>query len=359
MESITNQPVISEIDTNEINESIDIDNEGSTNIYHLLIDEYMKCSPATSDYIDSKLYLSMDDNEDLTSEKILYALVQIVLDELKEVGIDFIIDEEDSNQISLLRMIILVRYLVEQNNIKIMLEEHEDEYNEIKNLINTGDQDSIKQYILYIVSNDLLKLLHLKQVYSELDYENLTDKIVNNTRFLEHIEATLDLFVPTSKEVLYTSNEYYVQVVKQVEQDRHDFFYAKTKLKENDIIIRNMTEDYNLDKLGFTYPYWVWCIKDKDLTAYMKVEQKKIIESHKESNKHHIEYYIKRYLTESYVFTHSDLIDLVCHHYHPGMSRNEMRTAMEDMLKIGDWLFTEENKHYMQKIATILMQNHK
>jgi hypothetical protein len=358
MTLITNNAPQTEVEINEIKANIDINNEGSSNIYHILIDEFMKCSSAVTEYIDSKIYLTMDD-EGLTSEKIFYNLVTIVLDEFQEVGIEWVIDDDDMNQVSLLRMIALIRHIVEPFNFQRMLQDNEDEYYEIVDLIASGDQDSIKQLVIYLYNHNLIQTLHLKQVYNELDYDNLTDKVVNDTKFLNHIEAVLSLFKPTPKEVIHTSDEYYFQVVKLVEQDRHDFFEAKNKLKENDIHIRDMTNDYDLDKLEYKYPYWVWCIDPKDLTESKQKEQTKYQELHKENNPHHIEYYIKKFNTERHTFTHLELIDLVCHHYHPKMIRDQMRKSMSYMLDLGTGLFTEENEHYMQEIATILMKNHK
>jgi hypothetical protein len=355
---ITEQTVTTDYDPNLLTEAVDSELEGSTNIYYTLIDELMKCSIAAHSYIDHKVYMTMDD-EDITSEKITYALLQIVLDELKEVGIQVIADEDDFNHIPLLRMIMLIRYVIDPPNINIMLNEHENDYNSIQDLINTGDQDSIKQYLIYLSEHDLIKLLQLKSVFMTLDVDNLTDKFVNNNRFLDHIEEVLKLIHCTPEEVLYTSDEYYPVVVKEVEQDRHDFFIAIDKLKEHGVHVKLKDRDYDLDKLGHRYPYWVWCLDSNKLTDIQRQMQDSYKNLHHISNDHHVEYYLQKLQEDDISLTESDLAKLVCHHYHPNMSRDTMREAMSHMLDLGIGLFSDENKHHMQKLATILMDGHK
>jgi hypothetical protein len=336
------------------------------NIWQGITQNLSKCSPAVETFITNGTYYTFDNEDEMTPDKISIYCLNIVLDELQNVGISLHVDNDELyTYLGYMRLIIVIRYLVDPNVIKSLLEYDELYYNEIVDLISTGDSDTIKQYIIYAYANGLIKKLHLEYSYTVIDYESLTDYIVNNESFIKHMEAILNSFKPLAAEILQTSNTDYIKLITQVEQDRKDFKSAIEKLQTNGSItisneVQEAAKQYDLEKLHENLDVlWVWIKTPIELTKEQKAIQKQIKHKHEIKNNHHLEYYLHKYQKENHVFTADEMILLVCHHYRTHMSREHMRQKMERMITLGNTMFNESNQYYMQKIATILMAGHR
>lgn len=159
---------------------------------------------------------------------------------------------------------------------------------------------------------------YLQRLVDEVEEESSVDLVENLDLIKELIHVT------TNNRSLYKEA---VDKVLNSFEDRLSVSYLKDSI-----------ENYDLDKLraGEVNKFsWAVVTKKEDLSEVEQKYQASIIDEHKKSNRHHMEYYIAH---PKVIIGFDQIVELVCHHFEYGATEEDTLTDTIEM-------FTEDSKN--------------
>lgn len=308
---------------------------------HEQLEDLRQVSANISDYLERRLYLDQFGEEaDVQPIDILQQCYSILLLDLKDLGIDFSLEQEDilgdwftAKHLYHIAKLVSVEFLAEVLNTEELL-------NKVESLLNKDEDIEIFESF-YSVLQVAYPNTYDIQV---LDY--IVPFVTTNETFITYLENTLielrsgdvSLGIPDpTKARLY---------IDKVQRDRK---LVKELVEEVLPYLENIEIDqellnlrintYDLDKLrGDNLKIYSAIDLEDQVPEFLQKYKFKMMTLHHQRSPHHVEYWIHNNKQP----TNTDVVMLVIHHYDSVAQRNEPEQAVKSMVENNSQLFTEE-----------------
>lgn len=313
-------------------------------------DNLRSISATVKEYLATKQYMLDLGPDDYTPKGILFNCYDILVDELREIGITIGFPYEGDLLLS--GYVYLVMKYIE--DIPQLLTE------ETANRIETCLNDTEPSMDMFATIREIINSKKYEHV--ELDY--VINEIYNSDKFISFMKEQLAIY-RENKEYLFSFEinraTRYLAKIRTLRE------YAKkyTKLvvekvfnnKVNKAIIVKLLSEYDLDKIS-PENINIYSVVDNTTVppSICKFAKQKMHEHH-ERAAHHIEYWIDPNKYPRPLLTPENLILLVVHHVEPDKTEREFVCDIEDMIERGVGIFTPTDIETINKIKDCILDN--
>lgn len=323
------------------------------------INQMKTISQAVNTYIHDRLYLMDISEDDVTDLYVMMACYRIILSELKQLGIFLSVDEADifedyytTEHYFYLRKIFDGIYLYD------LFKAHPDIKDDICNILETSESEDHSDTVHIVLDYLISKYPNRYEIERAYSTHN---NIYSNIGLKKHILAIAKTIIPTyniEAESIPQINEF----IKYVNEGRIAFKEAVNKVLIKDTsldkaIMESIIRNYDMDKLAIkdiSKLSWAVLTDPNTLNSDMKKMQIDLIKMHEERNTHHISYYL---VDRERSITKENLVELVCHHFEPNISKDNFWKEVNNMLNTAfkNKLFTDDQIKYINYIADIVI----
>lgn len=308
------------------------------------------------DYIDTGLYkYDFDEEETYTAKDVLGACYNIVLTNLKEIGLYFNTNEDELLQdIFTCGYVYLVAKFISRDNLKSLFKTA-DLSAKVSSLIDAKSDD---KYLFPALVDLVLEFTQTRNLeLTELPY--ISGTIYNDEKFIAYLKDILteienddsvpdiseqDLSAVTSYLAKINAGRQRVKAIALAVADKLvDYGVNLTKLNK-------LIKDYDYDKIApdaidiYAHADTEEEAPSKEIAEY----NKKQLDAHHLRSPHHIEHWLSGIGTD---FTIDDLIMLVCHHAEPGVGVDEFISKVKEMVQKAGNFFDANRMRFVNAIT--------
>lgn len=293
------------------------------------IQELSGVSDLIAQYIDAQLYRMEFDTEDqIGPQDLMIKCYGILLGELKQLGIDLIVDfDEALASIYQADGYVALYQLLNIDYLKSLFTLYTDAQDMIRNVFDTDDSDNDIETDESTFLSDFLIAYRQFNPQDELlqKIERIEDTVVSSVLFKKHIEAILEDCIPQSS----ISSDNIGEISKYIEkivEGRNLFAHVIRMVLKFDSSLNlkylsHAAQLYDLEKVtGTDIAKYCWAVMSNDstLSEQEKKLKAKILDTHTRNQTHHIEYYIYNQIKP----TKENLVELTAHHIEPDSTRD-------------------------------------
>lgn len=291
-------------------------------------------SPACAEFVDTESIQLNRPYDVLTISMTLNALYEIVLTELKALGITYL-DPEDLSDFYLLKFTAYLRDVFSTERVLGFLKRNPELRTALTQHMKAVHDDELQQDIVSIVIAELARAIPQDDILAFLVHSNYDPQLKVTPAFINHFRSILDIDTDVAPADLSVEMKY----VESIYAGRDDFrcaidaickYYPEVLEKKDNVDVTVEMKTYDMDKIAVDVvkKYAVYDTEE-ELPDYLKASAKVYMDRHHVASAHHTEYWIARQKTIS-----PDAAGLACltaHHYRRGMTQAEMFEALEDM----------------------------
>lgn len=310
--------------------------------YYNKIQELSGLSDLVIQYLDAQLYRSEFDTEDqIDPQELMIKCYIIIFGELKEMGVDIIVDWEDAlannyeaDGYVAMYQLLNIDYLVNQFKL----------YSEIQDAIRSifviDDSENTEEIDEASYLQDFLDIYRKFNTNDPLlsKVERIQDRIVSNVFFKKHMEAILNKAIPSSN-INLDNLEIITKYINKIVTGQQIFSRVVNYLLDKCACDRNYMLQaislYDMEKVtGLDIHKYAWAVMTDESTMTEQELQlkKKILFEHESHQTHHAEYYINNQIHPN----ENNLIELVAHHAEPDSTKASFLHDVEEMInKLG------------------------
>lgn len=314
-------------------------------------------SENVTDYLARELYIdSFGVDEDYSPNDILQECYTIVIQELRDLGIIFLMEPEDLlNDWYTAKHIYYLRVLADNSTILSLLKNKEN-FDKFNSLL----QDDME---ISDIAASLVEYLAYKNP-EDTSYQRLlefSDYFQSTERFKAHLQAILDKLATQDPTVEMPNVEKATEYIKKIMASRG----TVTKAVKNVItglqlnaslnmkLINKLLYDYDMDKISTDNLKWFSLLDtDGELPARARVLKEKMLREHHERSPHHIEYWLKN---KNMHPEREHLILMVAHHYEVNISPSEFWHRINTLTEQGASIFSLEDIQFIESVTKCLI----
>ena len=314
----------------------------TTDEFYLKIQELSGLSDLVLQYLDAQLYRTEFDTEDqIDPQELMFKCYIIILGELKEMGVDVIVDWEDAlaniyeadGYIALYRLL-NKDYLIDQFKLYPSIQDP------IRTIFIIDDSENTEEIDEAGYLQDFLDIYYKFNKTDPLisKIERIQDRVVSNPFFKKYIEVILDKSIPIST-INLDNLELVSKYINKIVTGQQIFSRVVTYLIDKcgcdkDYLLQAISL-YDMEKVtGLDIGKFAWAVMTDESTMsdQEKELKKKILFEHESHQTHHAEYYINNRIRPN----ENNLIELVAHHAEPESTKESFLKDVEEMInKLG------------------------
>lgn len=311
----------------------------TTDEYYLKIQELSGLSDLVTQYLDAQLYRTEFDTEDqIDPQELMIKCYLIILGELKEMGVDIIVDWEEAlantyeaDGYIAIYQLLNIDYLINQFKLYPSIQDP------IRMIFVIDDSENTEEVDEAGYLQNFLDIYHKFNGTDPLlsKIQRVDDRVVSNPFFKKHIEAILDKSIPISTITLDNLDlvtKYINKIVTGQQIFSRVVTYLLDKCSCNKDYLLQAISMYDLEKVtGLDLHKYAWAVMTDESTMSDSEKQlkEKILNEHKIHQTHHAEYYLANKIKP----TESNIVELVAHHAEPESSKASFLKDVDGMVK--------------------------
>lgn len=322
-------------------------------MYSLSLQEHFQnvreISDTVNEYLATEQYILDFGPDDFTPKNILFNCYDILLSDLKSIGIT--VGFPYGGDLLMCGYIYLIRKYIEDIP-QLLTPELADRLETI--LTDTESPIDMFETIRKVINSD-------KFEHTELDY--ISSEIYASDTFVSFMKEQLRTY-KEQKEYIFSfdiaRSSAYLEKTRKLRELARKYTYIivnNLKMNLNTGILEKLLRDYDLDKISprTIHIYALVDTEEVPPSIYNLAKQK--MQEHHERSHHHIEYWIDPKKNPRPIPLTENLVLMVAHHVEIDTTRDEFDEAVENMIEKGRSIFNEQMISLIDKMKNIVLEN--